>query len=518
MMPAEKENMYTASVKSPPDVPGRKSGILLHITSLSSKFGIGDMGPAAFAFADFLNRSGQSIWQVLPVGPTSPRYGNSPYSSSSAFAGNPLFISPDLLVQRGLLDMKDLENTDFPQGRVDYPAVIRYKQRVLRRAFERFRIHGSEGDAFYKFCGKHSFWLEGYAMFDTFRRTIKEKQWDCWYEDLRDRKEDVLQKLKTEYAHDILFAKFVQYIFFSQWDALKGYCHKKGIGIMGDMPLYVNNDSADVWAHPQLFSLDSSKRPLIISGVPPDYYSKTGQLWNNPVYRWEEHKREGYSWWNERIAHSLRLFDLLRFDHFRGFVDFWAVPAGHKTAQNGSWFPGPREDLFDLLKERFPDMPFVAEDLGDITDKVHDFRDRVGIPGMRVLQFAFGEGRASDYHRPYNYPENCVSYTGTHDNDTLQGWINASGSVRSAEIKNALRYVGHSRGTLRNVHWKFIRVLMMSCADTVIFPVQDVLGTGSESRINIPATVRGNWEWRILPKELKQHAVRLLEITSIYGR
>ncbi len=514
--------MYGVSVKNKAEGSGRKSGILLHIPSLPSEFGIGDMGPAASRFADFLKQSGQRIWQVLPVCPTAAKYGNSPYSSSSAFAGNPLLISPDVLEQGGLLDAVDKENKDFPRGRVDYPAVIRYKQRVLRRAFERFEINGLESDAFLKFCDKHAFWLEDYALFETLGRTIKEERWDCWPEDLRDRREDALQELKTKHAHEIMFVKFVQYIFFDQWDALKNCCRKKGIEVMGDLPFYVNHDSADVWARPHLFSLNSRKQPLIVSGVPPDYYSITGQLWNNPVYWWEAHKEEGYAWWIERITHSLRLFDRLRFDHFRGFVDFWGVPAGYKTARRGRWLPGPRDDLFDLLKARFPDMPFVAEDLGDISVEVRRFRDRFGIPGMRVLQFGFEKGTASDYHKPYNYPENCVAYPGTHDNDTLQGWLerrDGSSDDRSAEIKRALRYVGHGRGPLQNVHWKFIRVLMMSSANTVIFPMQDVLGIGRAGRMNTPATAHGNWEWRIKPEELrKQDARKLSGLSSIYGR
>jgi len=514
--------MYDVSVKKRPNIQRRKSGILLHITSLPSRFGIGDLGPAAFAFADFLKEGGQSIWQVLPAGPVSPQYGNSPYSSSSAFAGNPLLISPQLLKKQGLITSDELKNTDFPAGRIDYQSVIQYKQQVLRNAYNSFRISGSEGNAFYEFCSKNAFWLEDFALFETIRHTVYKKRWNRWPEDLRDRRKESLQRLKKKHEYEIMFVKFVQYIFFNQWNALKNYCHCKGIQIMGDMPLYVNHESVDVWSHPYLFSLGSNKQPLVVSGVPPDYYSRTGQLWNNPVYNWEAHKREGYSWWIERIAHSLRLFDLLRFDHFRGLVDFWGVPAGHKTARKGNWLPGPREGLLNLLKERFPHMPFVAEDLGDISDEVCSLRDSFGIPGMRVLQFAFGDGISSDYHKPHNYSANCVAYTGTHDNNTLQGWLggsDGSSGDRSSEIDRALRYVGHSRGSLQSVHWKFIRVLMMSCANTVIFPLQDVLGVGSPGRMNIPATIRANWEWRVKIEELrKRHALRLSELSSMYGR
>lgn len=510
--------MQNGSGKNRNTTSQRKSGILLHITSLQSRFGIGDIGPAAFKFVDFLKRSGQKIWQVLPVGPTSPAYGNSPYSCISAFAGNPLLISPELMSRRGMVTSDELNGTDFSHDRVDYPSVIRYKTRLLQTAFTRFWDSRTDWEEFQAFCNKNAYWLEDFALFETLRHSVFKKQWNFWPADIRDRRQEALQELQKSYIQQILFVKFVQYIFFDQWQSLKIHCNRAGIEIMGDVPLYVNYDSVDVWSHQNLFILGEDYLPEIVSGVPPDYYSETGQLWNNPVYKWETHKRANYSWWIDRTSHNLELFDRLRLDHFRGFIAYWGVPAGNKTARTGRWYPGPGSDLFIHLKNRFPEMRFVAEDLGDITDEVYETRDRFGIPGMRVFQFGFGPG-ASEYHRPHNYTVHCVAYTGTHDNDTVQGWLKALEADKHASLEEVKRYIGQSGSSLRSAHWKCIRVLMMSCAEIVIFPLQDVLGTGSEGRMNIPATPRGNWEWRIPPgKPGKRHSVILAEMSSLYGR
>jgi 4-alpha-glucanotransferase len=503
----------------------RGSGILLHITSLPSPYGIGDLGPWAYRFADFLSETRQGFWQILPLNPTSVSRGNSPYSSPSAFAGNPLMISPELLIKEGFLSRSDMGKIpSFPPERADYQIVTKYKKSLFRIAYQ--NIKGERNWEFCHFCKDHSYWLEDYALFTVLKEDFGERTWDRWLQGIRDRKAKSLNVLKEKFQDRIEMEKFLQHLFFKQWSALKGYCNNQGIQIIGDVPIYVNYDSADVWSYPEIFKLGADKRPLTVAGIPPDYFSSTGQLWGNPLYRWDVLERGGYSWWIRRIAHNLKLFDMVRLDHFKGFVDYWEVPARDRTAVNGKWIKGPREEFFNTLLKHFPFLPFIAEDLGVITPEVHALRDRFGFPGMRVLQFAFGNDPLAEDYKPMNYIKNCVAYTGTHDNDTLIGWLygGKGHSTRKPEEirrekRNALSYLGDVKKDRKNIHWEFIRLLMMSVANLVIFPMQDLLGLDENARMNRPAIHKGNWEWRFKAEQLTPpFKKRLTEMTNIYGR
>jgi len=505
----------------------RKSGMLLHVTSLPSAFGIGDLGPGARTFVDFLQSSCQHVWQILPLNPTETHYGSSPYSSTSAFAGNPLLLSPAMFFQEGLVSKEDaLKTHAFEQRRVDYQHVTQYKQGLFRSAVNnslKKRHHAWKYD---QFCEENAFWLDDYVLFEALKEQFRGEAWSRWPAEIRKRQPDALESAKRRLIERIEEKKRVQYLFFWQWKELKEYANNRNIQIFGDLPIYVNYDSADVWAHQELFKLDKSGAPVTLSGVPPDYFSVTGQLWGNPIYRWERMKERGFGWWMERIAHNLKLFDMIRIDHFRGFVDFWEVAAGEPTAVNGGWVQGPREDFFKILLDRFSCPPIVAEDLGQITQDVHALRDRFQFPGMRVLQFGFSSAKGSEYHRPHNYVENCVAYTGTHDNNTLIGWLeedhsssrNSKKETRE-EKKSALAYVGVRGRRSQDVHWYFIRALMMSCARLVIVPMQDYLGLGSKGRMNYPSVPDGNWEWRFLQDELTPGlSERISACTKLYGR
>jgi len=505
----------------------RGSGILLHITSLPSRYGIGDFGSGAYQFADFLFETKQTSWQILPLTPTTSFRENSPYSSPSAFAGNPLLIDPESLIKEGFLTRSDLKgNPSFSRARVDYPAVIQYKKALFEEAYQNFKRKGRGLWEFGHFCRENAFWLEDHAFFTALKTHFGSAVWNKWPRGIRDRKPKELKRLKERLKERVEREKFLQYLFFKQWFSLKGYCNSKGIQIIGDVPIYVSFDSADVWAHAEIFKLDSNKNPLVVAGIPPDYFSATGQLWGNPIYRWEVLQEKDYLWWVRRIAHNLKLFDWVRLDHFKGFVDFWEVPARERTAVKGRWVKGPGEDLFHGLLKHFPYLPFIAEDLGVITPEVHILRDRFNFPGMRVLQFAFGNDPLADEYKPLNYIQNCVAYTGTHDNDTLSSWIcgKTDYSTRKPdeigwERKNALNYLGQKGRGRRDIHWEFIRLLMMSVANLVIVPMQDLLGLGEEGRMNRPATAAGNWEWRLLPQQLTRSLKkRLTEMTEIYIR
>ncbi len=505
----------------------RGSGIFLHLTSLPSPFGIGDMGVWAYKFAAFLSAAKQSFWQVLPLSPTSEAGGNSPYSSPSAFAGNPLLVSPESLAQEGFLGPSEVQNPPlFPKKRVDYRALTKYKKNLFLVAYKKFEGRGKKSFAFENFCNENSFWLEDYALFTSLKKYFGGKVWSQWPRGIRDRKANKIRPLQEKLSEWIEMEKFLQYLFAQQWFSLKKYCHHKGIQIIGDMPIYINYDSADVWANSELFQLDAQKKPLVVAGIPPDYFSSTGQLWGNPIYRWDELKKGGYSWWVRRVEHNLKLFDMVRLDHFKGFVDYWEVPARSRTAVGGLWVKGPREDFFNALLKHFPHLPFIAEDLGVITAEVHELRNRFGFPGMRVLQFAFGTDPLADLYKPIHYIKNCVAYTGTHDNDTLVGWLYGSKghSTRTRdeirlEKENVLRFLGRKGARGNNIHWEIIRLLMKSVANLTIFPMQDILGLGEEARMNRPATAHGNWEWRLMPEQLKPSlGRRLLQMTEIYGR
>jgi 4-alpha-glucanotransferase len=495
----------------------RGSGILLHITSLPSPFGIGDLGPGAYKFIDFLVETKQSYWQILPLNPTSPVLGNSPYNSPSAFAGNPLLISPELLVKRGILSEADLNpGYSFNGERVDYENVAKYKEGILRVAFEKNKKKLMTDSEFQRFCNFNSDWLEDYALFVSLKESFKNVTWTEWPEEIRDRTEWSLSDYRESLEDGINMAKFYQYLFFDQWSSLKDYCNVRKINIIGDVPIYVTFDSADVWTNPEVFRLDEQRRPRFVAGVPPDYFSETGQLWGNPVYDWEFLRATGYSWWIKRLEHNLKLTDIIRLDHFRGLVSCWEVPAGEKTAVDGVWIDVAADVFFRALFKRFPNLPVIAEDLGIITADVREVMNRFGFPGMKLLIFAFGKDFPNGSYLPHNYSRDCVVYTGTHDNNTAKGWFR---SEANAEVKKRLfTYLG-KKVEEENVHWELIRLAMGSVANTVIIPMQDILGLGEESKMNLPATSDGNWQWRLDPREITTFVSdKLRTMTETYGR
>jgi 4-alpha-glucanotransferase len=496
----------------------RGSGILLPIPSLPSPFGIGDFGPEAYRFVDFLAQTKQSYWQILPLNPIDPAYDNSPYHSLSAFAFNPLFISPELMVSEGWLDKADIhiqKIPDFPKERVDYREVIDYKTRLFQLAYEKFQANKNK-DEYQKFCQKNSRWLDDFALFVSTKDHFKGKVWNHWPESIKDRKSPATLDLKEELEEEVNKHKFLQFIFFQQWQALKNYCHQNMIHIIGDMPIYVDFDSVDVWAHPELFKLDQHKNPYAVAGVPPDYFSATGQLWGNPLYRWDVLQERQYDWWIQRMEQNLELFDMVRIDHFRGFVGYWEVPANQNTAIQGKWREAPAMDFFHHLLKRFPNLSLIAEDLGTITPDVREVMHYFGFPGMKVLLFAFGEDNPLHPYLPHTYEKNCLVYTGTHDNNTVKGWFE---NEASAEDKQRLfRYIGREVSG-DDIHREFIRLAMKSVADTAIIPIQDVLNLGQGGRMNRPASSEGNWRWRLMPESLHpSHTKELLELTEVYGR
>ena len=495
----------------------RESGILLHITSLPSPYGIGDLGAGAYRFADFLAEANQSFWQILPLNQTCAAYGNSPYSSFSAFAGNTLFISPDLMVEDGILLKSHIEDhPEFPKERVDYRTVTKYKEEVFRIAFEKNKDGLAEHHRFNRFCNENSHWLDDYCLFASIKRHFKKVDWSKWPEALRDRREGAIKEWKERLRKTILMEKFLQFIFFQQWHSLKTYCESRKVSIIGDLPIYVNYDSSDVWASPEIFKLNKGKKPVFVAGVPPDYFSSTGQLWGHPVYDWDVLKETGYSWWIKRIEHNLKFFHMFRLDHFRGFVGYWEIHAGEKFATNGQWKKAPAKDFFNTLLNYFNNLPIIAEDLGVITPEVRDVMNQFGFPGMRVLLFAFGEDLPSHPYAPHNYIRNCVAYTGTHDNNTVKGWF--INETSAEDRKRIFDYIGHEVSE-DQIHWELIKLVMSSVADMVIIPMQDVLGLGENSRTNLPASSEGNWRWRLVPERLSPLITeKLSEMTRIYGR
>ncbi len=495
----------------------RGSGLLLHITSLPSPYGIGDLGPDAYAFAEFLHRTRQSFWQILPLSPTIPS-GHSPYNGSSAFAGNPLLISPDFLVREGLLDRADLRHKpDFPANTVRFEKVLEYKEALLRKAYAKYRSNYERYDsAILEFSAGSTGWLPAYTAFAALRKHFRGKPWNEWGRALRERDPDALKALGQPMLDSLHYETFLQYIFRSQWNALKSYCNKLGIRIIGDTPYYVSYDSADVWTNPEIFKLDRNRKPLVVSGVPPDYFSATGQLWGNPVYDWDRLKQTGYRWWLQRLKRNFELFDLVRIDHFRGLVSYWEVPAREKTAIRGRWVDCPVDDFFNMVFRHIPHPALIAEDLGLITADVREAIRRLDFPGMRVLQFAFGGDPAASPHIPHRLDENLFYYTGTHDNNTILGWFRKEASADSK--KQLERYIG-KRTSGRDLNWDMIRLTMMSIAATVIIPVQDILGLGADARMNKPATPSGNWKWRLAPGMLTRTVEeKLRDLTEIYGR
>jgi len=500
----------------------RSSGILLHPTSLPGPFGIGDLGPEAFRFADFLAAAGMTLWQVLPLGPTG--YGDSPYQCFSALAGNPLLTSPELLAQDGWLG--SYSTPDFPEDETDFARVIPWKTALLESGARRFFSHASDGDRarFEAFCLAQAAWLEDFALFMALKRQHDMQTWTRWEPGARSRDPRALATWRQKLAEPVAVQKFLQFVFFEQWRGLREYCRGRRIRIMGDLPIYVAHDSADVWANPQFFHLDAQGDPTAVAGVPPDYFSATGQLWGNPIYRWDALAADGYRWWLGRFRAVLDMVDLVRLDHFRGFEAHWEVPASEKTAEHGRWVKGPGADLFHAARAALGDLPLVAENLGVITPAVEAIREQFGFPGMAILQFAFGADPQGPSFRPHNYPRQLVAYTGTHDCDTTVGWWTSEGqgeSTRSAadihkEREFARQYL-NSDG--RDIHWVFIRTLLASVADTVLVPLQDVLGLGTEARMNQPATLGGNWRWRYRAAMLTPDlAPRLASLTALYGR
>jgi len=494
----------------------RGSGILCHITSLSSSYGIGDMGPAAYRFVDFLAETKQSYWQILPLNPTDPTFDNSPYHSISAFACNPLLISPELMVRDGWLTEQDVESVpDFPSGHIDYDAVIAFKEKLFQLAYR--RLGESKGHPDYEeFCSDNARWLNDFALFVALNGHFNGAVWSSWPDEVRDRKPEILNSLSRKLHDAIERGKFLQYLFHGQWTALKRYCNDRGVQIIGDMPIYVDYDSVDLWVNPDVFKLDDEKKPYAVAGVPPDYFSATGQLWGNPVYRWDILKERRYEWWVQRVRQNLRLFDFLRVDHFRGLVAYWEVPATEDTAINGKWIEAPAEDFLNELAKRFPLLPIIAEDLGVITPDVREVIQRFELPGMKILLFAFGDDLASNPYVPHNLVRNCLVYTGTHDNNTVRGWFEKEATLE--EKKRVSEYLGRNV-SVENAHWEFIRLAMMSVANASIVPIQDVLGLGEEARMNRPATMGGNWGWRLLPEQLTSSVTKkLARMTEMYGR
>lgn len=502
----------------------RASGVLLHPTSLPSRFGIGDLGSEAYQFADFLASTGQRLWQVLPLGPTG--YGNSPYQCLSVFAGNPLLISLERLVADKSLESVDLEKApSFTEDRVDYSTVGKFKMPLLKKSFETFEKKAGhhKQKEFEAFCRQNAAWLETYSVFMALKGAHDLSAWNTWEEDIRTRQPKSLERWSKKLDHEIRCHKYQQYQFLRQWLDLKKYCNERGIRLIGDMPIFIALDSVEVWSHPEMFYLDDSGQPTVVAGVPPDYFSKTGQLWGNPLYRWDVIAKNGYAWWIERFRTARRLVDIIRVDHFRGFEKYWEVPATATTALNGRWVPGPGAALFEALQQALGALPIIAEDLGVITPEVDAIREQFGFPGMRVLQFAFGsDPKAGDY-RPHNYPRNCVVYTGTHDNNTTVGWFRGedvkdstqSKEEREKEKQVALSYLGTDG---HEINWDFICLALMSAADTAVIPMQDILGLGSEARMNLPGRAEGNWCWRFVPDILTEGIKARLKKLTVLSR
>jgi 4-alpha-glucanotransferase len=493
----------------------RRSGILLHPTSLPNSWGIGTMGPEAYWFVDRLAQMKQKLWQVLPLYPTG--IAGSPYAALSAFAGNPNLISPDLLIKDGLLDKKEcLPDKKFNEKRVDFSRINKHRNIIFKQAFVNFIHTASDKQQrdFKTFCRLEKCWLDDFALFMALKEYYGSTPWDKWNKDIRGREPRALNKYKKLLKTESDYHRFLQFLFFNQWNALKQYANNKNIKIIGDNPIYVAYDSADVWAHPELFILDKNLSPSEVSGVPPDCFSKTGQLWGNPIYNWKKHKETNYKWWIENLKASFALTDFVRIDHFIGFVRYWAVPYKEKTAENGKWEPGPGIDFFAAMKNAMGDLPLIAEDLGAVTNKVKEIKDTMGFPGMKILQEAF-DGNPNHHFLPHNYSPNYIVYTGTHDNNTTLATYRNLSPANKKFMKHYLDFTGTDHEML----WQLIRLALSSVAGMAVIPMQDLLGLGSEARMNTPATIGNNWKWRFKKEMLTYDAIqRLCKYTEIYGR
>ncbi|MEI7810856.1 MAG: 4-alpha-glucanotransferase [Ignavibacteria bacterium] len=473
----------------------RSAGVLLHPASLPGKYGIGDLGHEAYKFVDFLEASGHRLWQVFPLGPTG--YGDSPYQCLSAFAGNPLLISPQLLLDERLLEQKDIENVpDFNTSRIDFGPLINYKHSLLGQAYQKFReIPKSEKNDFYKFCEKNQSWLDDYALFAASKAFHGGALWTQWPEDIAFRKPDAVKEWTEKLSDDISFHKFIQYQFLKQWTALKKYANSKHIKIIGDLPIFIAYDSADLWANKAFFTVNEKGKLLTVAGVPPDYFSTTGQLWGNPLYRWDEMAKDDFKWWRNRISHLLSMTDFIRIDHFRGFDAFWEIPGDAETAVKGRWVKGPGVSFFETVKKHLGELPIIAEDLGIITKSVEELRDAFNFPGIKILQFAFGTSMENKF-LPHNLTRNCIVHTGSHDNDTTRGFFeNALLDNKSDIYSFAQKYLGYF-GTVEGITLQIIRAAYATVANMVVIPMQDILNLGAEARMNLPGKPGGNWTWR----------------------
>ena len=502
----------------------RSAGILLHPTSLPGPYGIGDLGPQAYRFVDWLETTGCKLWQILPLGPTG--YGDSPYQCFSAFAGNPYLISFDLLIEDGLLTREDFaDQPDFPASRVDYGWIIPWKLELLQKAFSRFALSGAEGQSFNDlrkefdfFCASNASWLDDFALFMSIKEANGGGAWNGWDKAIRTREGSAMDQARKKYVDDVRKHSFYQFLFFRQWHDLREYANGKDIKIIGDIPIFIAYDSADAWANPELFFLDEASLPTVVAGVPPDYFSPTGQLWGNPLYRWDVHKETGYAWWIERFRAVLKMVDVIRLDHFRGFAGYYEIPFGSQTAETGRWVPGPGSDFLKVLDQKLSDgrtaeieLPIIAEDLGVITEDVEQLRDGFRLPGMKILQFGFDN--AKNPFLPHNYPSHCVAYTGTHDNDTARGWLD---SAPEAERAFALKYLDTNA-----IHfvWDMIRAVWSSVAVYAVTPMQDALRLGTEARMNYPSRLGGNWEWRLSEADMSEElAAKFKEFNELYLR
>ena len=491
----------------------RSSGVIMHISSLPGKYGIGTFGEEAYKFGDFLKEAGQKYWQILPLGPTS--FGDSPYQSFSAFAGNPYFIDFDLLRKDGLLEKEDYESVDFGSNEedIDYGIIFRNKMKVLRKAYENSK--SKDIKELKLFIEEEDAWLDDYALYMSVKNSFDLRSWQTWDEDIRLRKPEAMFKYKEELKDDISYWKFLQFEFFKQWTKLKTYLNELGIEIIGDMPIYVAEDSADVWANPDAFMLDKETlRPLKVAGCPPDIFSATGQLWGNPIYDWNHMEKDHYKWWIDRIRQSFKIYDVLRIDHFKGFESYWSIPYGDKTAENGEWVKGPGIKVFNAIKDALGDVNIITEDLGTLTEETIKLRNDTGYPGMKILTFAFD----SDYNNPFlphNYDKNFIVYTGTHDNDTVRGWMEKTGEKEYVE--KAIEYLKLTEE--EGYSWGFIRSAWSSVADIAIAQMQDFLDLGNSARMNLPSTLGINWRWRMKARAYDNKlAKRMKEMTKIYGR